>query len=195
MNGILLQHFIVWVRSAILSSFRPVASLRAGATHHHNPDDPRNSADRREPGPKPVVAMAPPVRPPVIPSVAGRPATIRPRGIAQGLASISGRFRVDYGTSHHQISCYGFHDWLRSSPFSPSCRLRRPQAGAAPVKPDQGARRNHPQVRHIETSQRNHPKRRGGEVAHNRCGRFLRRFGRNHPAAAEATSLASPFRS
>jgi hypothetical protein len=135
------------------------------------------------------------------------------------LGSFSGPFRGGYVSSHQQISCYAFHDWLRSLLFSlpePSPRSgekqpRRVTIGFVPrffclerIAPLTGGVaeaslgwivcRNDPRIRHIETYSHIWRSRYGGLIAHNRRTRYARQYKRDHPAATGPTRTDRRFR-
>jgi hypothetical protein len=71
------------------------------------------------------------------------------------LGSIFGPFPSDYGLSHHQISCYALHDWLRFFLFPLSDPSRR-SCAEQPTRVSAGASakriRKYDTWKHLRTS-------------------------------------------
>jgi hypothetical protein len=75
--GIILQHFPIWVRSAICGDFQPLDSTDGRKIDRHDPNDRHRYFDRFNADAKPLIPMKPPGSPLRIHAGAGRRAAIR----------------------------------------------------------------------------------------------------------------------
>jgi hypothetical protein len=90
----------------------------------------------------------------------------------QTLASFSGRFLSNYGSSHHQVSCYALHDLASIFAFSPVGPIAPFLRGAANAGLGGSVSQKDPQIRHMETSSHIRHIRPDGVIAQNRHDRF-----------------------